>query len=403
MNVFKTRDAGRSATLVAGTLALGGLSGMFGQPAARAGCDVPAKVADQVRPIDLAICLDTSGSMSGLIGAAKQKLWAVVNDLARAEPVPRLRVALLTYGNNGHDPENGWVRIDSGLTDDLDRISERLFALTTNGGTEYVGRVLQYADQLDWHPTDDALKLIVVAGNESADQDREVPFGDMCRKLVARGIMINSIYCGPATDDIAPGWREVARLADGQFASIDQDHGTIVVQTPFDDELSDLSTAVNETYVPFGARGAIGAANQRAQDANAASLNSAAAAARAQTKGQALYHCAWDLVDACRAGQVKLEEVGPEVLPENMKTMTADERAAYLDEMGRRRAEIQNRIKALSQKRDVFIQARMTEQALDDSQALDNAIRRAVRERAKQRGLRFPESPAPAPAPDDPC
>ena len=36
------------------------------------------------RDIDLAICLDTSGSMTGLIESAKQRLWALVNDLALA-------------------------------------------------------------------------------------------------------------------------------------------------------------------------------------------------------------------------------------------------------------------------------------------------------------------------------
>ena len=38
----------------------------------------PVKAAR--RHVDLVICLDTSGSMSGLIESAKQKLWAVVND-----------------------------------------------------------------------------------------------------------------------------------------------------------------------------------------------------------------------------------------------------------------------------------------------------------------------------------
>jgi len=59
---------------------------------------VGAAAAEKVAPppartrhVDLVICLDTSGSMSGLIESAKQKLWAVVNELARARPRPRLR------------------------------------------------------------------------------------------------------------------------------------------------------------------------------------------------------------------------------------------------------------------------------------------------------------------------
>ena len=84
--------------------------------------------------------------MDGLIDSAKQKLWAVVNDLALAEPSPRLEVALLTFGNDGHNAASpGWVHVQTPFTDDLDVVSERLFALRTNGGTEYVGRVLSRA------------------------------------------------------------------------------------------------------------------------------------------------------------------------------------------------------------------------------------------------------------------
>jgi hypothetical protein len=362
----------------------------------------PVRVVREQRVVELAICLDTSGSMSGLINAAKQKLWAIVNELALAEPTPKLRVALLTYGNNGHDRENGWVRIDSRLTDDLDVISQKLFALTTDGGTEYVGRVLSFAGQLDWNPSDDALKLIVVAGNEGADQDQQVPFPGVCRALIGRGIMINSIYCGPPTDAIAVGWQEVARLADGQFACIDQDEGTIVVESPFDEQLAALSTHINDTYIPFGAEGEQASLNQSAQDANAAGLNSAAAAARAQTKGKALYFCSWDLVDACASGQVNVEEVAAEALPETMREMSPQERAAYVEQMGQRRAAIKQQIDELGKKRDAYVQAEMQRQALDASKGLDDAIRRAVREQAEKKGMRFPEAEKPAPESETP-
>ena len=122
------------------------------------GCAVPGRVASadgdppaaksapaEERPVDLCLCLDTSNSMDGLIDAAKRKLWDVVNDLARVQPKPHLRVALLSYGNNGYPKDEGWVRTDSPFTEDLDFISERLFALKTWGGEEYVGRVLDLA------------------------------------------------------------------------------------------------------------------------------------------------------------------------------------------------------------------------------------------------------------------
>jgi len=379
--IVKTTTLG---LLIAAAPVLGGPGALPGEAC---GVQSDSRLAPQA--IDLAICLDTSGSMSGLLNSAKQKLWDIVNDLAMAEPTPKLRVALLTYGNLGHEAENGWVSVDSDLTDDLDAISEKLFALSTNGGTEYVGRVLQYAGQLDWHPSAGALKLIIVAGNESADQDREAPFRKMCAELISHGIMVNSIYCGPVHDSVAPGWMEVAGLAEGQFASIDQDNGTKVVVTPFDSELATLSTALNKTYLPFGARGQAGLANQAAQDANAQSLNSACSASRAVTKSRTLYFCSWDLVDAYGSGQVKLDDVSADELPVTMQSMTIIQRRTYVTEMGRRRTETQDRIKQLSSKRAAWVAQEMLRQGTDDLNSFDNAIRSAIREQAGSKGFTF--------------
>lgn len=357
----------------------------------------PAPAALVAAEIDLAICLDTSGSMSGLIEATKQKLWAIVNDLALVTPMPRLRVALLTFGNNGHAPESGWVRIDAPLTEDLDLISERLFALSTNGGEEYVGRVVHTAaSDLAWSATPGALKLIVVAGNESADQDPLVRTAAACATAIGRDILVNAIYCGNPADEIAPGWREVAKLADGQFASIDHEAGTVTIVTPFDAELAELSTAVNSTYVPFGAGGTLAWENQSRQDANAVGLNSEAAASRAELKARAFYVCDWDLVTAAKEGRVKLAELPVEQLPETMRVMTLEQQLSFLDENAAKRQEIEQKIGALAAQRALFVEAELAKQAGAGSRSFDAALRTAIRAQVEQRGFRFAPPPTPA-------
>lgn len=344
--------------------------------------------------VKLALCLDTSGSMDGLIDSAKQKLWTIVNDLAIAKPTPRLEVALLTFGNDGHNPENGWVDVQTPFTDDLDLVSERLFALQTNGGTEYVGRVLHRASGLDWGDGAQAFRLAVVAGNEDADQDQEVRFRAVCLDLKSRGIVVNSVYCGSPDDGIAPGWREVALLAGGEFAAIDQNDGIVVIPTPYDDRLGELSEALNTTYVPFGDRGAAGAANQTAQDANAAGLSSSAKASRAATKASGLYSCSWDLIDACKAGRVKVADLSPEDLPEELQALTTSELAEHIEKLAAERATIQAEVQKLTLERDLFVLEEMKRRAIDESRAWDHAIRTAVRRQAEARGFRFPEGPA---------
>ena len=94
------------------------------------------------RQIDVVIALDVSGSMSGLIGSAKQRLWDIVNQLGRARPQPELRIAIMSYGNPEYGQNMGYVRIDLPFTSDLDAVNRTLFGFTTNGGDEYVARAV---------------------------------------------------------------------------------------------------------------------------------------------------------------------------------------------------------------------------------------------------------------------
>ena len=363
--------------------------------------DVTIQPIEQSGVVELAICLDTSGSMDGLINAARQKLWSIVNELATAKPTPKLRVALLTYGNDGHAEENGWVRVNAELTEDLDKISEMLFALTTNGGTELVGRVLQSSiEELDWTPSVDALKMIWVAGNESADQDQEVPFRDMCKRAIEMGVMVNSIYCVYHGDDptIASGWEQVARLADGQYATIDQNNTAVVIATPLDDRLIELSSALNETYIPIGTEGEAGWANQREQDFNALVMNKAAAASRAQTKGGALYFCSWDLCDASAQEDFDWESVEVDDLPEFMQNMTLEERKQYVEDKRAEREAIQKKINDLNAQRQQYVIAEQKRQADRGVDQFDLIINAAVREQARAKGFEIkpPEETAAA-------
>lgn len=354
----------------------------------------PASGAALPRPpatkkaIDLALCLDTSGSMQGLINAARQRLWDVVNELATAKPTPTLRVALLTFGSQGTE-EDGYVRVLTPFTTDLDLVSEKLFALTTNGGTEYVGRVVQTAVRsLLWSGAD-AAKILFVAGNESADQDRRAPFRDVVRHAAGLGIRVNSIYCGNPDDGDAPLWREVSVVGGGRYAAIDHDRGSVAVATPFDAELAELSRRLNTTYLAYGEQGKEARARQERQDANAAP-SAPAAAGRAASKAGALYdNAGWDLVDKSREAGFDLEKVPVEALPEEMRSMTPEQRKAHLEQKRAERAALAAKVKDLDAKRRAHVVEEMKKQGLDDSKAFDRALREAVREQAGAAGFEF--------------
>ncbi len=345
------------------------------------------------RAVDLVIALDVSGSMTGLIESAKQRLWDVVNELGRAQPQPRLRVAILSYGTPSYGAQSGYVRIDQPFTTDLDSVNETLFAFTTSGGDEYVARAVKTSvDQLKWSTEPGALKIIFVAGNEAATQDPEITVEAATGAAVTAGIVVNTIYCGNPGDEIAPGWATVARATNGMYASIDQNAAAVAnVATPMDEPLARLNAELNATYVAYGANGRLKRENQVAQDANAAAMSAPAAASRAVTKAGALYDSAdWDLVDAVAKGK-KLEEVPEAELPAEMRAMNEGERQQYVAEQAEKRADLKARIAELAKERRDYIAEQQKQQAGDDAMGLDQAIKEGLRKVAEAKGFAFKE------------
>lgn len=341
--------------------------------------------------IDLTIALDTSGSMGGLIDSARLKLWEIVNDLTLFQPTPRLRVALISYGSRNNEDLKGWVRVETDLTDDLDLVSERLFSLQVGGGGEYVARVLQTAfEGLSWSESDDSLKLIFIAGNEPADQDPQVDLLDMSNEANLAGISIHAIYCGEPEHPHAVSWKEMAMRAKGQFSTINHTTGTVVVPTPFDRELADLSAAINETFLPVGDEGRERQRRLVEQDENAVGLSPSAAATRAQVKAGPLYSAGWDLVGALEAERLNLDSLPEEDLPKQLRPMSAEQRELHVEEMMRKRKELREQIGELSARRRQYVTEQTEAKGLDDSRAFDTALRKALREKLEENGFKAP-------------
>lgn len=339
--------------------------------------------------IDLVVALDTSNSMDGLIDSARQKIWDLVSEMATAKPTPILRVGLISYGNDGYK-ESGWTRVDQDLTTDLDAVFEKLMALKTNGGTEYVGRAIHVArTQMDWRKDRSTLKLMFVAGNESADQDLEFAALDEAGKIIAGDIVVNTIYCGQENHSDAASWRNVALRADGRFAAISADGGAVVVATPYDDDILELNDKLNSTYVAYGAKGRKRKERQVAADESAASVSKPAAVARSGAKATKLYNNKdWDLVDA-EAGGVAVEELEADDLPEEMRDLKPAERKAFIDGKSKERTKIQKELAALNAKRTEFVKKETKKKGAKGDKAFDAALSRALREQAAEKGISF--------------
>jgi hypothetical protein len=331
--------------------------------------------------IQMAILLDTSSSMDGLISQAKNQLWKIVNEFIEAKKngrKPDLQVALYEYGNSGLSKESGYIRQVLPLTADLDRVSQELFALKTNGGEEYCGQVIDEAVRnLNWSSSADDIKAIFIAGNEPFTQGR-IDYHQSVKAAINRGIVVNTIHCGTEQEGINGMWRDGALLADGSYLVIDQNKASVYVETPQDKKLAELGEKLNQTYVPYGTHGRAGVANQMAQDVNAANASVNNAANRAVFKSAVQYrNDAWDLVDALDHGNVKISEIDRKDLPENMQRMASLEQLAYVEGKRADRKRIQEEIDRLNKEREDFLSAKV-KSAGEATDTLDSAMTKAI-------------------------
>ena len=349
--------------------------------------------------VDVVLLLDTSNSMDGLINQAKRQLWTIVQQFATAKKngqTPMLRVALFEYGNNGLPAAEGYIRQVVPLSDDLDKLSESLFALSTNGGDEYCGQVIDQAiTRLDWSTETNGYKAIFIAGNEPFTQG-SVDYQAACKRAIEHGIVVNTIHCGASAAGLKGKWRHAAQLAEGEFFNIDQDRAVVHIHCPQDKIIIKLNAELNKTYLWFGDRDVRRryAENQVAQDSNAQSVGEGVAAVRAVIKAGSAYSFRnRDLVDAMKEDGEILKKLEKEELPESLKLLAPGQRAARVKEMAARRAEVQNKINVLAAERESYLANERKRMAPQSGQAtLGDAVVSTIRKQLQESG--FETAPA---------
>lgn len=342
--------------------------------------------------VQLAILLDVSGSMSGLIEQAKTQLWTVVNQLAYARRdglQPQLEIALYSYGAGGVQNGIPYIFQLTPFTQDLDLVSQRLFALSTSGSEEYCGQVIQLSvDQLAWSESPDDLKIVFIAGNEPFTQG-PVPYEMSCNAARRKDIIVNTIYCGESQEGINSGWLSGATMTGGRYMHINHNQQTTFISTPYDQQIGDLNTRLNGTYIRYGSTGASCQQNQMVQDGNASGYSSANLATRAASKANGMYKCdTWDLVDAKKSKRgIALDTVSRAFLPAELQDKSTAELEAFVDEKAKERDTISKELMEINKKREAYIE--QERQKKGEANTLDRALIDCIQEQGKARAFEF--------------
>tara|TARA_R110002074_G_scaffold217221_2_gene387605 strand:- start:147 stop:1313 length:1167 start_codon:yes stop_codon:yes gene_type:complete len=350
---------------------------------------IETKSKSEKPEIKVALLLDTSNSMDGLIDQAKAQLWQVVNELSYAkceEKSPNLKIAIYEYGNDNLNADEGYLRQVIAFSDDLDEISKSLFSLTTNGGEEYCGKVITTAlNQLDWGKDKSDLKLIFIAGNEPYTQGT-VSYKKASKLAHQNDVTVNTIFCGDYNQGISSNWKDGADLTHGNYMAINHNQATVHIASPYDNKILELNQKLNRTYVAYGKNGKAKMEMQADQDTNAMSYNKANAVSRTVSKSSRLYkNSSWDLVDAEKEESFSYDDLKSEQLPEELKGKSKVEIKTYVEKKRITREKLQNEISALNLKRRDYV----AKQNKGVQNSLENAMIKALKTQAQKKNYKW--------------
>ncbi len=347
--------------------------------------------------VQIAVLLDTSNSMDGLINQARNQVWKIVNELNASEKsgsAPVIEVAVYEYGNSALTQEKGWIRQVLPFTRNLDKVAEELFALKTNGGDEYCGQVVKDAvNELNWSKKNDVYKAIFIAGNEPFTQGA-VDFNQAVAGAKAKGIFVNTIFCGRRQEGIATQWLAAAQASDGEYTNIDQSAPLAAINAPQDDQIAQLSGKLNSTSVAYGSLGADKLKKREALDLNVAASGSGGVMAErgafkaSAPAAMAAEESSWDVISAVESESIKRDEIKKDQLPEELKKMDKAELNKYIDAKLAERKKIKADIIRLQAERVRYIAEEEKKQSGAPA-TLDKAVIDAVRKQATQKGYKF--------------
>jgi hypothetical protein len=346
--------------------------------------------------IQAAILLDVSNSMDGLIEQAKAQLWTMVNVLGKSKcngTTPQIEIALYEYGRDNNDQGKGYVKQISPFTSDLDKLSQDLFALTTNGGQEYCGQVIHTSlNELNWDTASSNYKVIFISGNEDFLQGN-ISYTIACNEAKKKGVIVNTIYCGDRLQGIREHWNLLGECGNGSFTNINSDAKPEDIPTPYDSTLITLNKKLNGTYIYYGETGRQKQAMQATADANNAGINTYVGVNRIAAKSQkaTYYNAGWDLIDAKDEDKKILDKVDFKTLPDSLRNKNKAQLEAIINQKSNERGLIQKEIREINKKREAYINDEKQRKAKNNNntQTLETEVEKIIREQAKRFNMKI--------------
>lgn len=347
--------------------------------------------------IEVVFILDNTGSMTGLISTAKDKIWSIATSMAQSDPAPDISIGLIGYRDLG----DRYLTKVTALTTDLDSVYAELMQMTADGGgdsPESVNEALDKAiTRISWSTGTTTYRVAFLVGDcpPHMDYPNDVKYPVTCSLAVKKGIIINTIQMGndPST---TPIWKEIAGITSGQYIKVDQQASDLAVATPYDEKIAALTDSLDNARIYYGSHEEQVYQHSRMVKSSAmkSSMSTELKAKRgvynATKSGKKNFAGSKELISDLETGKVSLDKLDNNQLPENLKKLTPAQQKAAVDSVNTLRKKLNLEVTAYQKKRTEYIETELKKKSESEKEnAFSSKVYETIRKQAGDKGITY--------------
>lgn len=342
--------------------------------------------------VELVFCLDATGSMSGLISTAKEKIWDIVTVMAQQQPAPEIRLGMVFYRDRGDD----FITKTLQHTTSIDSIYNELLDMEASGGgdsPESVNQALWEAvNDLQWSDSPNTYRSVFVVGDCPPHMDyNEQRYEQSCDLANTKRITINTIKLGNSCRDAIPHFQKMAEATNGTYLHLDQNASDQVINTPYDDSILKVSISIDESRLYYGSKSEKELMNTKKEMAlelyDKASSNASASRAKynMSESGKKNIYGRKELIEDLKSKKVALQDLKSEELPDELKELSEAEIKSKITSLKSERAALEAKLLKLSKKRDAYISEAQSDNP--DAQSFSKQVFKILQAQAAEAGV----------------
>jgi Mg-chelatase subunit ChlD len=194
---------------------------LTGSGGRRISVSLPGQAA-QVSAMDLALMIDTTGSMGDEMAFLQAELDAIISRLKREAGNLDLRISVIAYRDEGDE----YVVRATPLTKDIGAVRETLATHEASGGgdlPEAVDRAMAAAERMQWRA--DAAKAILFVADAPPHESGMMATLTSTGRLRAQGVQIVSVAASGVEENAQYLMRTMAALTQGRYIFLTDDSG----------------------------------------------------------------------------------------------------------------------------------------------------------------------------------